>query len=85
MRFHQQEDKEVQYLCGFLVKLDIPLLHWTKRKPNKIVPLLPQTLESDFLWYLLEKAIWIKSLTAKWERPKMGIQNKEKKIKFDTE
>lgn len=32
MQFHPYEDKEIQYLCGFLVKFDILLLHQTKKK-----------------------------------------------------
>lgn len=34
MQFHQYEDKEIQYLCEFLVKFDIPLPHQTKKKLN---------------------------------------------------
>lgn len=73
MQFHQFKGKEIQYLCGFLVKICISLFQRTKSKLNNMtVPLLSQTLESDVLWYFLEKNIWIKSLAVEMGKTKNG-------------
>lgn len=76
MQFHQQEDTEIQYLW-ILGKTWYFLTSSDQVKLNKTAPLLLQTLESDFLWYLLKKNIRIKSMAVEWGRPKMGNRNKE--------